>query len=117
MSERDFQEDSEDEKDPSEKWIQRNDDGSVTVLLEYPVKRGKDGDEVSEVTLRRMIVADLEASDKAEGDVKKTLMIVSSLTDLPTALLRRIDMDDFERISSVLNKDKKRKKSQATGEE
>lgn len=97
--------------------IQANDDGTFTVLLDYPVKAGKGEGEVSEVTMRRPTVADMEASDNSKGDVGKVIMMIASTSELPVTVIRRMDGADFTKVSAVFNhlSGGGEKKPQATG--
>jgi len=117
--EREFDADHE-KADPKDEYIQRNeDDGSTTILFQYPVVlREKGKDPITEITLKRPVVGDIEVSDAAKGEVKQTIMIIASLSGLPAAVIRRIDMEDFKRISDFLAETLggEGKKSQRTGE-
>ncbi len=120
---REFEADEEDAKaeEEGDSHVQKNDDGSTTILFDHPlVLKDKSKDPITEITLKRPTVGDLESSDVAKGDVKKTLLIISSLSGLSPAILRRIDLEDFKRISTFINKalgGTDEKKSPATGEE
>ena len=101
-------------KDP---YVQENDDGTVTILFEYPIPSKVAGkDPTSEVILKRPKVCDLEASDAAKGEAGKVVLMVTSLSNLPRSVIQQMDMADFQRVSAWLN-GASGKKSQATVEE
>lgn len=120
---REFDADHDEAKvsEPEDEYIQKNDDGSTTILFKYPVQpKDPKKDLIREIILKRPLVGDLESSDIAEGDVKKTIVIISSLSGLPSGVIRRIDLEDFKRVSGFLEESLGgggKKKSPATGEE
>lgn len=82
--------------------FRRNADGSVTVPLLKPVQHGERS--VSEVTLRgEPTVADLEAMDKAKGEVEKSLYLIAELSGLSVGCLRKVKAMDFAAIGEALN--------------
>jgi hypothetical protein len=85
-------------KDPRVKY---HDDGSATIELDYKVVRGK-GDALMELTVKRPTMGDMEASDRAEGSVGKSILIIAAVTGEPSAVIRRLDASDFERLSAVV---------------
>ena len=102
-------------------YIQKNDDGSTTVILQYAVERSNNKGDLTEITMNRLRVCDIEASDSAKGDIAGTILIVSSLSNVPAALIRKMDMVDYNRVAGILmaehGSDDPEKKSQATGGE
>ena len=123
--EREFAADDEDSEEKKKKtaddYIQLHDDGSATILFDVPVKHGAEF--INEITLKQPLVGDLEASDRAKGDVQKMILITASLAEVPPTVIRRIAMKDFTRVSKFLetvlggDEDEKKNPSPATSEE
>jgi hypothetical protein len=89
-------------EDPRVKY---SDDGrSATVELDQAVPTGKDGkgEPVMEVTVRKPSIGDMEAGDKSDGNVGSSVLIMASVTGLPAATIRKMDFDDFQRLSNVV---------------
>lgn len=98
-----------------EKYITRHDDGRVTLILETPVelKRGNVSQTIEEVTLRRTKGKDWAATDKAKGEIGKTLLLAASVSGEPVTLFEEMDGDDFLRVTRLVSN---LGKSQAGGE-
>lgn len=92
-----------------------NDDGSVTLPLEYPVKDVKDGTLIDEVTIRRPKVKDLKMADDEEGDIAESVVLISGLSGLRKSEVEAMDFLDFKSISGVIQEFTKGK-PQAAGE-
>lgn len=81
--------------------VKHNDDGSVTVTLKHPVEHSNRT--IESVTIRgECTVADLEAMDGGDGDVEKTVMMLSQLSSkhvgepgLPLGALRKLRTADY----------------------
>ncbi len=83
------------------KNVTQNDDGSFTVKLKFPVEHANRT--VKELRLRsEMTVADLEAMDKASGDVEKSMRIIAELSGCAMALLRKLKPADFGTLNKVI---------------
>lgn len=80
---------------------QKQDDGSYLVQLEYPLDREKQGP-LTEVRVRRPTVGDLEAMDRVDRPVEKTVTLVASLSGLPMGLVRRLDAQDFKSLGKIV---------------
>lgn len=81
---------------------QLNDDGSVTVFLRYPVVHHDK--EITQLTLRSMVtVADLESMDNAKGEVKKTIALISELSGVSVAAIRKLASIDYAEIQGVVS--------------
>jgi acylphosphatase len=91
-----------------------NEDGSVTVVLDYPVKKGKEMiDEI--VFSRRLTLADMEAADRAGGDVSQAVVLAAGVSGEPLAVIRRVDFADAEKISFAVEHFTKGKRSRTGG--
>lgn len=98
----------------SDSYVQKNDDGTITVLLEYPIpSKMKDKDPTSEITLRRPKGNDLMASDLVDGEQRKNLAVIASMAGKPLKIFGDMDSVDLERLSNVAME--LRKKSPKTG--
>ncbi len=89
-----------------EQYLTRHDDGTVTVHLETPVeyRNGKrEPTTIEEVKFRRTKGRDWAATDKAKGDISKTMHLASSVSGLPLAAFNEMDGDDFLRCVRVVN--------------
>ena len=64
-----------------------------TLELKHPIT--VDGVEIKEINLRRPKAVDLEAMDKAPGEVGKALLLISNLAELPLDKVRELDAEDF----------------------
>jgi hypothetical protein len=88
----------------SSDYIQENDDGSVTILLQYPIKAKDKVPGLDEITLRAPTMGDLEKSDSVKGDIGKTLSIVESLSGTTMRQLRQLHPRDFRRVGDFLER-------------
>lgn len=83
--------------------IKKEEDGSLVVALEFPLKGAK-GD-VKEIRLRgNPTVADLEAMDKAKGDVEKSRLLVSDLSGVSSSLLSTMRVPDYVVVMEAVAK-------------
>jgi hypothetical protein len=89
-------------RDPeiNEDRAQRNDDGTVTVLLKYPVvlKKGT----VDEVTIKRPKGKNLTVMDDETGAVSGSLLLVAGLTGQPMKVAKELDAYDLTQINLVI---------------
>ena len=75
--------------------------------LLYPVElRGKDGAvirSVSSITLRRRPIGiDLRATDKAEGDAGKSILLIASVAGELPAVIDLLDVEDIGALGELL---------------
>ncbi|WP_072670541.1 phage tail assembly protein [Vibrio injensis] len=67
---------------------------SKEVELEYPIK--VDGKEVSTLTMRRPVVADMLAQEKSKGsDAEKEIRMFANLCEVPPDAIHSMDMADY----------------------
>ena len=72
------------------------------IKLKHPIQIS--GKEVTEISLlRRPKARDLEAMDKAQGPVGKTIMLMSNLLEFTPDEVRELDAEDFNAIESEIN--------------
>lgn len=72
----------------------RREEGSVIVKLQFPVEHNRDT--LHEVKMRvEATVADLEAMDKVDGSVGKSLRLISELSGVSLAALRKVRASDY----------------------
>lgn len=76
-----------------------NEDGSYTFRLTRPVMKGEQ--KIEEVRIREATAGDLEAMDEAKGSVGKTIILVSQITDLPRAVVRRFHGADYAYLDEL----------------
>lgn len=105
----------EEQERQDEKYVTRNEDGRVTVLLEMPVelKAGNTTRTIEEINLRRSKGKDWAATDRADGQIGKTLLLAASVSGEPRAVFEEMDGDDFLRVMRIVGS---MGKSQAGGE-
>lgn len=82
----------------------------VVTPLQYPIDGGEALGKITTVTLRRPTAGDLESMDAAEGNVGKTILLIAALSDLPMAVCRRLDGEDFTALDGVCTRYLKGKK-------
>lgn len=81
--------------------IAKNDDGSVTVTLAFPIKH--DGQDLDKVTLRRPKAKDFRLMGKQSGtDVDKSLWLIGALSGLPSGSTDQIDAADMAEFGEVI---------------
>ena len=73
---------------------------NTKIVLQHPIKM--DGVEVSELSLRRPKVRDLERMDKQPGQIAKAVTMVADLAELSPDQVREIDGEDFIAIAELL---------------
>ncbi len=72
----------------------------TTIKLKYPVT--VDGAEISQITLRRPKIRDLESMDKVAGEMKKVVMLIASLAEMAPDQVRELDAEDLGSIAETL---------------
>lgn len=72
----------------------------TNIKLKYPIT--VNGSEVKELSIRRPKARDLEAMDKAPGQIGKTILLVSNLAELTPDEVREIDGEDYSVIAEHL---------------
>lgn len=70
------------------------------VKLQHPLKDG--GTDVSVLKLRRPKVRDMMVMDEVEGNLQKSVRMISQLSDLPVAVIEEMDAADFNKASEVV---------------
>lgn len=70
---------------------------SVEIKLEYPIDDG--GQKVEKLTIRRPTVLDLMVMDGVEGNIAKTVRMISQLCDLPIEVIQTLDVSDYNKAS------------------
>lgn len=88
-----------------EEYVERHDDGSVTLHLDYPVqvKKGKEMEDVEHLTFRRSSGADWMAMDSVKGEMTKMAKLASELCGMPMYVMKKLDGDDFARMLQIVN--------------
>jgi hypothetical protein len=72
------------------------------VALDFPLKGGK-GPEITELKLRgEPTVADLEAMDRAKGDVEKSRLLIADLSGVSPATLATMRVKDYMRVMEAV---------------
>ena len=74
---------------------------SRTLTLTRPVEWDKK--QITELTIRKPVVADLLLMDQADGDVERQVALISALTDQPPPLIKRLTWEDFFALGEVVN--------------
>ncbi len=69
--------------------------------------KGKDGTvvrSVSSITLRRRPIGiDLRATDKAEGEAGKTILMIASVAGELSAVIDQLDVEDIGRLGELVS--------------
>lgn len=73
---------------------------STTIQLKVPVT--VNGITVSTLTLRRPKVRDLEAIDKVQGDIAKSISLIANLAEWTPEDVRELDAADFATVSKAV---------------
>lgn len=84
----------------NEDMLSRNDDGTVTVILKYPVTTKKS--KITEVTVRRPKGRHLKVMDNTDGDVDGTLLLAAQLTDQRVKVIGDLDAYDLGQVNFVI---------------
>ena len=72
------------------------------ITLDYPIEH--DGAPIAEIVLRRPTVGDHLAAQKASGsDAEREIRLVSNLSELPPAVIHKLDMKDYAKLQKVLS--------------
>lgn len=105
--------------------VKHNDDGSVTVALKYPIEHGERV--ISAVTIRgECTVTDLESMDDGDGDIDKTVRMLSQLSSksigepgLPVSVLKKMRTADYlllaREVGRIIGGDDEGNESPQTG--
>ncbi len=73
---------------------------SEVVKLQYPIT--VDGQEVTEIALRRPKVRDMLAVEKLEGsEGARELRLLANLAELPPETLEELDVADYQALQQV----------------
>ena len=73
---------------------------NTKIVLQHPIK--VDGVEVSELSLRRPKVRDLQKIESVSGEISKVVALASALADLSPEQVAEIDAADFVKISEAV---------------
>lgn len=95
-----------------------NDDGTVTFVLDDPYVDPKTGEtKLSELTFKaRPEVSDLMASDNIKGNFATSVAIISTLTGVLPALIKRVAVKDFKLLAAFVGELVGEDESPETGE-
>lgn len=69
-----------------------------TVTLQYPVT--VDGEDITELTLRRPRVADLKRAEKHKDNFEKSIRIIADLAEVSPKVVEELDASDFAAVSA-----------------
>lgn len=72
-----------------------------TIALTSPVEW--DEKQITELTIRKPVVADLLLMDTASGDVERQVTLISALTGQPPPLIKRLAWADFFVLGEAVN--------------
>ena len=72
----------------------------TSIKLKHPIIA--DGVEVTELTLRRPKVRDLERIDKVAGEIAKAVTLTADLAELTPDQVREFDAEDFTAVAERL---------------
>lgn len=73
---------------------------SQTVKLKHPIEAH--GEEVSELTFRRLTMGDLIRLDSAKGEMAKVAKLIELCAAIPPSSVAKIDAEDIAAISEVV---------------
>jgi len=72
-----------------------------TIELQYPIE--VNGERITQLTLRRVTVGDLEIMNRETDDLAKAIRLLSLISELSPDDVRRLDAADFNRISEAVS--------------
>lgn len=72
----------------------------TTITLKHPLTHG--GEQVTELTFKRLTLKDLMKMDSASGELAKIAKLIESSAAQPPSVVQQIDAEDLEAISEVL---------------
>ena len=73
----------------------------LSITLRHPVEWHEK--RISELTIRRLVVADLLLMKQADGDVGRQVALISALSGQPPPLMRRLNREDFFALGEAVN--------------
>jgi hypothetical protein len=68
-----------------------------TIQLLHPFE--VNGETITEVTLRRPKIRDMERAQKHKDDMAKSIHMLVDLTELPIGTIRELDTEDFNQLA------------------
>ena len=71
-----------------------------TIKLKHPIEC--EGRTLSELTMRRVTVGDLEVMDKEKTDIARAARLTSLVADIPPEAVRNLDAQDFSLVQERL---------------
>lgn len=69
-----------------------------TITLQYPVT--VDGEEITELHIRRPKVADLKRGQKHKNDLEKSIHLIADLAEVSPMAVQELDAADFATVSA-----------------
>ena len=69
-----------------------------TITLQYPVT--VDGEDITELTLRRPKVGDLKRAEKHKDNFEKSIRIIADLAEVSLKVVEELDAADFAVVSA-----------------
>ncbi|RMG58794.1 MAG: phage tail assembly protein [Gammaproteobacteria bacterium] len=77
-----------------------SDNAIKTIRLKYPITAN--GEVIDTLELPRPRVKHLKALDEAEGDVDKSVRLISALAAIPPSAVEEMDGEDFAAVSEAV---------------
>lgn len=71
-----------------------------TITLQYPVTI--DGEEITELRLRRPKMRDMKRIQKHKDDLEKSIHLIADLAEQTPALIEELDAADFAAVSELV---------------
>lgn len=72
------------------------------VTLKKPIEWGDET--ITELTFRDLSVADLKKTDRAKGDVEKTVILIAASTGVAPPAIERMGSKDFQACSEMVGR-------------
>lgn len=69
-----------------------------TITLQYPVT--VDGEEITELRIRRPKMADLKRGQKHKNDLEKSIHLIADLAEVSPMVVEELDAADFATVSA-----------------
>ncbi len=69
-----------------------------TITLEYPFTF--QGEEITELTIRRPKMRDMKKSQKHKDDMEKSIAMIADLAEVDPKLIEELDTEDFGTVSA-----------------
>lgn len=71
-----------------------------TYTLKYPVEF--DDDMIESLTFKDLLASDIKETDRTDKEIRKMMVLISTITDVKMSVIESLDAMDFGRISEII---------------